>query len=658
MDRPFDILDCTLRDGSYCIDFQFTAEDTALLCSALDSAGIGWIEIGHGLGLGAADETGQGASDAEYIAAARAAVRNGRVGAFFIPGIGTEDDIRAAADGGLDFIRVGTNITEHERQLPTIKLARELGLEVSCNLMKSYAVSPEVFAETASTLADAGANLVCLVDSAGGMLPEDMHAYIGAAKARTEVDLGFHGHDNLSMAVANSLAAIDAGARIVDSSLMGMGRSEGNAVTEVLVAILQRRGALDDIDLNGLLDVAGAFITPMLHEPRRTSLGITAGRAKFHSSFFNRVMSAAEERGIDVRELIMRLCQVDTVNAPDALVQKLASEIAAERPRGKVRIDIAATSAQQPSNFIESVSQRARELKQLGAKLGKPTVFNVVVSPYEMTHVSPYVETRFGCAMTNVMIAEPARLDETLAAIDGEAQYVLGDFADASAPALNASIVLQYNDHAMWSRAVVSHLSTLLGDVRNKKILLTGIPPLVSRVARELEEAGSQCTIDDAPDVAKLMVDAFAASDAVVSLSPRHPRIQAEHVSHMKEGALLYDGGIGSIARDAVPAAEARSIRVVRVDMRPSLASEALERIATHQLVHDHMGRSELGGVDVVAGGLIGREGDIILDSISTPTRIIGIADGEGGITPAENSSKDVQSVLRHIAQYRLKGNP
>lgn len=659
-----EILDCTIRDGSYCIDFQFTAEDTALICSALDSAGICWIEIGHGLGLGA-DAAGhgpQGDTDEAYIAASRAAVKIGKVGAFFIPGIGTQDDVKRGADGGIDFIRIGTNITEHEQQLPFIESAKASGLIVSCNLMKSYAVTPEVFGETAAALANAGADVVCLVDSAGGMLPEDVKNYIEATRAVTEVDVGFHGHDNLSMAVANLLAAVDAGARIVDTSLMGMGRSEGNAVTEVVAAILERRGVSHGIDVNALLDISSAFIAPMIHWPRRTSLGITAGRAKFHSSFFGRVMRAADEHGVDVRELIMRLCAVDMVNAPADLVTDLASRLAKERPRTPARIDFAAATAEAPSDFGEAIAARARELRQRARKIGLPGVFNVVVSPYEMAHVSPYVETRFGCAMTNVMLSDTGQLASAFGAIDGNADYILADVGDASdVPPLEESVLLHYDDHAMWARAAVSHLTMLLGGrLAGKRIAFTGVSRLVRRAGRECIEAGAICGIDD--DIAPMegaesakLESLLSESDAVVSLSPRQPRVNAEHVAQMREGSLLYDGGIGSVAREAVPVAEARGIRVVRVDMRPSLAAEAMERIATRNLVLADMGRAELGGVSVVAGGLIGREGEVIVDNIDAPTRVIGIADGHGGIVAPEPDDANAQAVRTAIAVARLE---
>jgi 4-hydroxy-2-oxovalerate aldolase len=679
------ILDCTLRDGSYVIDFQFTAEDTALLCSALESAGIGRIEVGHGIGLGAWRQGGdQGSTDEDYLKAAVGAVRSSMVGAFFIPGIGTDDDLRLAADCGIHFVRIGSNITEFNDQIPSITLAKELGLEVSCNLMKSYAVPPAEFAERARNTEDAGGDVVCLVDSAGGMLPEDVRAYVEAARSAADVTVGFHGHDNLSMAVANTLEAFDAGATILDTSLKGLGRSEGNAVTEVVVAILQQRGLVPELHVNGLLDISEAFIAPLLHEPRRSSIGITSGRAKFHSSFLGRVTRAATRHGIDTRDLIMRLCERDTIEAPEDLIEELAQDLAASGPPKSVRVDIASTTAEAPKGFDEQVGERARELREKARKLGLESVLNIVVTPYEMTTVSPYVETRYGCAMSNIMIAEADQLEDVLAQVDGLVDYVLLDGGGSSLAKepLKKSVLLTYLDHEMWARATVSHVTLLMGGrVHGKKLAITGIPPLALRAAQALAEAGAEVTLDSenlgtdygfslstqteqqqAAEKTRspspgFLLEAAETADAIISLSPRNPAVSADVVKAMRPGALLYDGGIGSIEGDAMPAAEARGVRVVRVDMRPSLAATALEAIGTRRIVEDHMGRDTWQGVSVVAGGLIGAKGDIIVDSIAQPTRVIGVADGQGGVLRPDPKDPEVLAVRQAIAGKQLAGD-
>jgi len=183
-----DILEVTLRDGSYLIDFQFTAEDTATIAAALEGIGFRWIEVGHGLGLNAS-QSGKGmaaATDEEYMEAAAQALHAAKWGMFFIPGIGREEDIRLAARHGMSFLRIGTNVTEAAQAEPYIALAKELGLIVSYNAMKSYAISPAEFGSVVAKVHQWGADIACLVDSAGSMDPDSVAAYLRAAKSESE----------------------------------------------------------------------------------------------------------------------------------------------------------------------------------------------------------------------------------------------------------------------------------------------------------------------------------------------------------------------------------------------------------------------------------------------------------------------------------------
>src|SRR3989338_816124 len=242
--KRIEILDCTLRDGSYAIDYQFTAEDTAVIVAGLESAGVRLIEIGHGLGLGAS-KAGCGvaaATDEEYLRAAQETAKKAKYGMFCIPGIAQLKDLDLAAQYKMDFVRIGTNVNEVERGERFIKKAKDLGMLVSCNLMKSYAVTPKEFGQYVKKASRYGADVICVVDSAGGMLPADVREYVQIVKSETAAAAGFHGHDNLCLAVANSLEAVKAGASIVDTSLQGMGRSAGNAQTAILGILLKKTG--------------------------------------------------------------------------------------------------------------------------------------------------------------------------------------------------------------------------------------------------------------------------------------------------------------------------------------------------------------------------------------------------------------------------------
>ena len=666
------LLDTTLRDGSYAVDFQFTAEDTALIVSALEYAGVRYIEVGHGQGLGAA-RAGHGepaSTDHEYLAAARKALDAATFGPFFIPGIGTEDDLRLARDEGAGFVRIGTDITKLHEAGPFIACARSLGLTVFSNLMKSYAVDAKSFGGCARTASEMGAEIVYLVDSAGGMLPEDVAAYISSAREATTQPLGFHGHNNLSMAVANTLSAFDHGAEYLDASLQGIGRSEGNCVLEILAAILHRRGAIEDIDINGLLDVSEAFIRPLLRSGGYSGLGITSGRAHFHSSFLSNVIQTAREFSVDARELILALRGHDTVHPPPELVQQFAKSLSERDPKAQPQISIvhAAPSA---TDLLSQTIARVRELREKARKLDMHSVLNIVLGPYEPEHVSPFVQTNFGCAISNVMLSDAEQLDVIFENVDGIVDFILIDASGHSVPSghLSKTVLLPYSDAGMWCRAVVAHLSALMGDSLNEKhMLILGIPELSARVASSLAELGVHVEVhipggQNPPILEKTAPvsfvespDAYCASaDAVIALSPRLPAITESHVAHMREGALLYDGGIGSLTPEAQILAAESGIRVVRVDLRPTLAATALELIHMRQLVRSDMGVDTWSGVEVVAGGLLGRDGQIVVDSIDRPSHVIGVADGKGGIREADASDASVRSVSEAIAQKRLK---
>lgn len=328
--QPPVLLDCTIRDGSYAIDFKFTAADTALIVGLLDDAGLRWIEIGHGLGLGASDAgKGRAASaDREVIERSREQIRHARLGAFFIPGIGGDHDLRDAADAGLDFVRIGHNADEMASAMATVELARELGLHVFINFMKTYGITPAEFASWSAEAEQRGAQGVYVVDSAGGMLPAEVAEYVAAASQRISIPVGFHGHSNLHLAVANSLAAWEAGATLVDTTVSGIGRSSGNVPTEVMAAVFERLGVDCGVDPLAVMDLAEAYLAPLAeHLHPHTMTAVALGLGRFHSSYLPRALNAAEAAGVNPLRLIVALGRQDMMRLPDALLTRTVEEL-------------------------------------------------------------------------------------------------------------------------------------------------------------------------------------------------------------------------------------------------------------------------------------------------------------------------------------------
>ncbi len=328
------IMEVTLRDGSYVINFQFTAADTRQIAGSLQAAGFDLIEVGHGVGMRAA-EAGMGdsaATDAEYLEAASSVLDTAEFGMFLIPGIAKLEDIDLLASSGASFVRIGTNVDEVDTSEKYIERAKARGLFVSANFMKSYAMAPAEFAKAAQLTEKYGTDLLCIVDSAGGMLTHELEDYFAATQDATELSLGFHGHDNLGLANANSLRAVELGAEVIDTSLQGLGRSAGNASTDIVLALLERSGYDMGIDLLELLDISMNYVQPLVQRRGVESIDVVAGYAQFHSSFMGTINRYAGNYDVDPRRLIIELCKVDQVQAPPELVESIAKSLQGEGP--------------------------------------------------------------------------------------------------------------------------------------------------------------------------------------------------------------------------------------------------------------------------------------------------------------------------------------
>jgi 4-hydroxy 2-oxovalerate aldolase len=317
-----DILDCTLRDGSYAIDFAFSAKDTHDVSLRLSELGFPYIEVGHGIGLGASAK-GMGIAaetDEAYMLSA-----SGNWGMFCIPGVAELDDVRKLAGHGAGFIRIGSDMSKVESCEPYIRLARKLGLYVFSNLMKSYAVPVNEFIAAGAKCIDYGAECIYLVDSAGGMLPKDIDAYAHAIHDSKwpSVKLGFHGHNNIGMGVANALRCVELGFDVIDTTLQGIGRGGGNVPTEQFLAATKD----ERYDPIAVMQAGEDLIRPLIRDAGLSSLDVTAGMAQFHSSYMPRILAVAKKLRIDPRRLIVAVAAVDKVNCRTDLVERCAEEL-------------------------------------------------------------------------------------------------------------------------------------------------------------------------------------------------------------------------------------------------------------------------------------------------------------------------------------------
>ena len=325
------ILDCTLRDGSYVIDFQFTKEDTYRIAHELYKSNFEYIEVGHGIGLGASSKgiNVAAATDLEYCQSANAAVSDdAKWGMFCIPGIAKLDDLKMSIDNNMGFVRIGTDVNKVDESFEFIKLAKSKGLKVFANFMKSYVLNPKEFAELVQKSTDFGADGVYLVDSAGGMLPNQVKSFIVEAfNYNPNFILGFHGHNNLALGMANALVCIEEGVQFIDTSLQGFGRSAGNVQSEQLICTLDLMGINSRFDPIKVMDLGENLIRPLITQLGNSSLDITAGWSQFHSSFMPMILKAAKKERIDPRILINEVCKVDKISLNEEMIYKIINEL-------------------------------------------------------------------------------------------------------------------------------------------------------------------------------------------------------------------------------------------------------------------------------------------------------------------------------------------
>lgn len=326
--QNINLLDCTIRDGSYVTHYYWDNDVLENVVASLSKQGIKYIEIGNGTGMGAYRTMPDSLEDKVYYEHTIPFKGNALIGAFCIPGTATFDDLKLFRDIGGDFVRIGTNATQTEKALPFIEKARELGFWVSCNLMKTYAISKYQWVLYSDKLVKAGAECIYFVDSAGGMLPDEVGDYVKALKDFYDVEVGFHGHNNFLLANANSLKAAECGAKFIDVTLGGLGRGAGNAQLESMVPILQKANLLNqDVDFFALADLANSIVSGY-NVKGSSKREINIGSSNFHDSFTSKLEDAAKRFNVDADQLLVEVCKINIVNPSAELFDTVAERMA------------------------------------------------------------------------------------------------------------------------------------------------------------------------------------------------------------------------------------------------------------------------------------------------------------------------------------------
>ena len=330
------ITDSSLRDGSHAKGHQFTEAHVAAVVHGLASAGVPVIEVSHGDGLaGSSYNYGFSAVDERRLMATAVDAAAGRsdIAALMLPGLGTIDDIRSCQDLGVSVVRIATHCTEADISIQHFGIAREIGLETVGFLMMAHSQPPAVLAAQARIMADAGCACVYVVDSAGAMILEDAADRVSAlvAELGDDAQVGFHGHQNLSLGVANTVLAIRAGAVQVDACTRSFGAGSGNTPTEALAAVLDRLGVATGIDPLAMFDVAEDVVRPVMDdECVLDRMSLIMGYAGVYSSFLRHAYRAAERYDVSGAEILLRCGERELIGGQEDQIIDIAAELSEE----------------------------------------------------------------------------------------------------------------------------------------------------------------------------------------------------------------------------------------------------------------------------------------------------------------------------------------
>jgi 4-hydroxy 2-oxovalerate aldolase len=328
--RKIIITDSSLRDGNHSVKHTISLDSIARYCQFADKAGVPIVEVGHGNGLAASSLlVGKSLNtDEEMLSTARKHLTKSKLGIHMIPGLATLEHTKRAIDLGVDVVRVATHCTEATLSKSHIEALAKVNIEVFGVLMMSALITPQELLEQAKIMEGYGARAIIIMDSTGTYLPFDVQQRITLLKSNLSIPVGFHAHNNLGCAVANSLTAVEYGADYIDGCIRGFGAGAGNAPLELLIPVLEQSGFNVGINFQDTIKEADNVMDYLVPSaPITTPINVLTGLKKLFSGFEKPIVNASKIYGIEYSSLIFELGNRKLVAGQEDLILEVAQKL-------------------------------------------------------------------------------------------------------------------------------------------------------------------------------------------------------------------------------------------------------------------------------------------------------------------------------------------